>query len=85
MNFGNHPAYRRFSEREDKTMTNQLMKPIGVREIPGSVHCPLCTHNVPAQVLVSRKSVFSKAGQKCPRCNSSLDAAYVMDIDRAAA
>ena len=66
-------------------MTNPLVKPIGVREISGSVHCPLCTHNVPAQVLISPKAVFSKPGQKCPRCNSSLDAAFVMNIDRAAA
>jgi uncharacterized protein (UPF0212 family) len=54
------------------------------RELKGSVHCPLCTHTVPAQVLSSAKGSRVLPGQKCPRCSSSLDAAFVLRIERAA-
>jgi hypothetical protein len=55
-----------------------------VREVKGAVHCPLCTHTVPANVLVSARGTRVVPGQKCPRCSSSLDAGYVLRVDRAA-
>lgn len=55
-----------------------------VAEVTTSVHCPICTHTVEARVITTRKRSFVKPGQKCPRCNSSLDAAYVLHYDRAA-
>jgi hypothetical protein len=48
------------------------------------VHCPICTHTVPAQVEVAARKVRITEGQKCPRCHSSLDAAAVVFIRQAA-
>ncbi|MBL8292206.1 MAG: hypothetical protein JNN08_10240 [Bryobacterales bacterium] len=65
-------------------MTTVVKKPETRREMNGIVHCPLCTHRVPATVLVDRRSAIVKPGQKCARCNSSLDAGYVLQLQRAA-
>jgi endogenous inhibitor of DNA gyrase (YacG/DUF329 family) len=48
------------------------------------VHCPICTHTVPAQVETVAKRVVIAKGQKCPRCQSSLDAAAIVYIRQAA-
>jgi len=48
------------------------------------VHCPMCTHAVPAEVEHVKKRMIVKAGQKCPRCASSLDAAAVLYLLHAA-
>jgi hypothetical protein len=61
----------------------QFNKP-AVREMKGSVHCPLCTHTVPATIIANSRGTRVMPGQKCPRCSSSLDAGYVLRIDRAA-
>ena len=53
-------------------------------EYAASVHCPICTHTVHASVQAQGRTVRVKPGQKCPRCASSLDAAYVLRFDRAA-
>jgi len=53
-------------------------------EIDGEVYCPLCTHTVPGKVIVGPGKLRVVAGQKCPRCSSSLDAGYVFRTDRAA-
>lgn len=50
----------------------------------GAVHCPICTHTVSAEVVHAGKRVVVKPGQKCPRCSSTLDAAYILRFDRAA-
>jgi len=48
------------------------------------VYCALCTRTVEATVAAEPNLVYRKAnlrvvpGQKCPRCHSSLDAAFVM-------
>jgi hypothetical protein len=42
------------------------------------VHCPICTHNVPARIEEVKKSIRVVPGQKCPRCQSTLDAAVVL-------
>jgi hypothetical protein len=42
------------------------------------VHCPICTHNVPANIEVIKKRMRVVPGQKCPRCHSTLDAAVVL-------
>jgi hypothetical protein len=50
----------------------------------GKVYCTLCTRTVDAEVMVQSNMVYRKAslrvvaGQKCPRCTSSLDAAFVV-------
>ncbi|MCC6586658.1 MAG: hypothetical protein IT168_08065 [Bryobacterales bacterium] len=66
------------------TMTTVTTKPEIRKEMNGTVHCPLCTHRVPATVLVGRRSAIVKPGQKCARCSSSLDAGFVLQLQRAA-
>jgi hypothetical protein len=56
----------------------------GPREARGTVYCPLCTHTVPANVLLSARGAKVVPGQKCPRCHSSLDAGYVLRLPQAA-
>ena len=62
-------------------VTANAPKPVPVR---GAVHCPSCTHNVEADMIALGRRIYVKPGQKCPRCSSSLDAAYVLRFDRAA-
>ena len=50
----------------------------------GLAHCPICTHTVPAEIDLKRKYPKVEAGQKCPRCASSLDVAVVIQIPEAA-
>jgi hypothetical protein len=52
-------------------------------EVMSAVYCPLCTHTVQATVVYGQRARVVP-GQKCPRCSSSLDAGYVLRIDRAA-
>jgi uncharacterized protein (UPF0212 family) len=68
------------AQRDNKVQ----MKTPAASEYSASVHCPICTHTVHATVLAQGRSVRVKPGQKCPRCSSSLDAAYVLRLDRAA-
>jgi hypothetical protein len=55
-----------------------------VKEAKGAVYCPMCTHTVEAMISFTPRSPRVSPGQKCARCSSSLDAAYVLRIDRAA-
>lgn len=50
----------------------------------GAVHCPMCTHNVEAEVVQTGRRMIVKPGQKCARCSGNLDAAYILRYDRAA-
>jgi len=50
----------------------------------GLVHCPICTHTVPAKVSILAKRMRVLAGQQCERCHSSLDAAAVLYLAHAA-
>jgi DNA replicative helicase MCM subunit Mcm2 (Cdc46/Mcm family) len=62
--------------------TMQTLKPAVVSK--GFVHCPICTHTVEADVISTTRSMRVKPGQKCQRCACSLDAGYVVRLDRAA-
>lgn len=48
------------------------------------VYCPICTHTVEAEVVAVGQSWSRKpqvvGGQKCGRCSTPLDAAYVLDV-----
>lgn len=55
-----------------------------VRIEKGLVHCLICTRSVEAEVIVGPRQARVRPGQKCPRCASSLDPAYVVRMDRAA-
>ena len=66
-------------------MTNQA---IPSQKLPpttaAKVYCPMCTHTVDATVEHHPKHIYVKRGQKCPRCSGSLDAGYIMYLQRAA-
>jgi transposase-like protein len=57
---------------------------INANAMKGQVHCPICTHTVPAEVDLRGKRAKVAAGQRCPRCASSLDVAVVIQIPEAA-
>ena len=46
--------------------------------------CPMCTHNVEAAVREIKSGWHTKwtprPGQKCPRCFTSLDAAFIVRL-----
>lgn len=65
-------------------MTRTMTKAPAQRELKGWVYCYICTHTVEAQVVVAGRRVEVKAGQKCPRCSSSLGAAAVVRTEEAA-
>jgi ssDNA-binding Zn-finger/Zn-ribbon topoisomerase 1 len=50
----------------------------------GQVHCPICTHTVPADIDLKGKYPRVAPGQRCPRCGSSLDVAVVVQVPEAA-
>jgi transposase-like protein len=50
----------------------------------GQVHCPICTHTVPADIEMKGKTVRVTPGQRCPRCQSSLEVAVIVQIPQAA-
>ena len=60
------------------------MKAFVEKHIFGQVHCPICTHTVPADIDLKGKSPRVAAGQKCGRCGSSLDVAVIVQIPEAA-
>lgn len=62
------------------------MKPVAGKNggLRGSVYCLICTHTVEADMIPSGRRLSVRRGQKCPRCSSSLDAAYVVMQGRAA-
>ena len=51
----------------------------------GAVFCPICTHTVPGTVLVKGRALRVKPGQRCSRCNSSLDPGVVVRLINEAA
>ncbi|MCP5118102.1 MAG: hypothetical protein GY953_45390 [bacterium] len=63
-------------------MNMRSVKPTTIET--GPVHCNSCTHTVEAEIVFNRKRPYVNPGQKCPRCSSSLDAAFVLSYDRAA-
>jgi len=60
------------------------MKVLIENHIQGLVHCPICTHTVPANIDLRGKYARVTAGQKCSRCGSSLDVAAVVQVPEAA-
>ena len=63
---------------------NPVTIQVNRKETKGWAYCPICTHTVPAQVVLAGKKRLVKPGQKCPRCNSALEAASVIQLDLAA-
>ena len=46
------------------------------------LHCPMCTHTVPGDVVRNGRALRVVRGQTCPRCRGTLDAAYVLRLDQ---
>jgi len=66
------------------TQTRQQNQPVEIRTAQGKVYCPICTHSVEVSVKTDGRRAKVIAGQKCPRCSSSIDAGIVMHILQAA-
>ena len=60
------------------------MKNLHENHTHGLAHCPMCTHTVPAEIDLKGRRARVAAGQKCPRCGSSLEVAVVIQIPEAA-
>ena len=60
------------------------MKAFAQNYTQGLAHCPICTHTVPADIDLKGMRPRVAAGQKCPRCRSSLEVAAVVQIPEAA-
>jgi hypothetical protein len=62
-----------------------MMKAVELEKtLRGQVHCPICTHNVPADVELSGRRPRVIPGQRCPRCAATLDVAAVVQLPQAA-
>jgi hypothetical protein len=60
------------------------MKALIETHMMGQVHCPICTHTVPADIDLKGKYARVAPGQRCGRCGASLDVAVVLQIPEAA-
>ncbi|HEY9139248.1 MAG TPA: hypothetical protein VIN93_00050 [Bryobacteraceae bacterium] len=60
------------------------MKALVENYAAGQVFCPICTHTVPAEVDLRGKRARVAEGQCCPRCQSSLEDAVIVQIPEAA-
>ena len=62
-----------------------MQKPIAIEtKVTGRLHCPICTHTVPAEISLKGKHIRIVSGQKCGRCRSSLDVALIVQVPQAA-
>jgi uncharacterized Zn finger protein (UPF0148 family) len=65
-------------------MESPAVKKPQVKTAEGRVHCPICTHTVPATVEFTDRRMKVVPGQKCQRCHASLDAAALLYLRQAA-
>jgi hypothetical protein len=61
-----------------------MLTKVMVQRFKGQVHCPICTHNVEAEIEQIARKIRVSPGQKCPRCLSTLDVAAVIEVREAA-
>ena len=68
-----------------QSVTSTVEKPRrALQHSDGAVYCPMCTHTVRATVILNNRVTRVAPGQRCPRCSASLDAGYVIEVNRAA-
>jgi hypothetical protein len=60
------------------------MKAPVVSHTSGLVYCPICTRTVPAELDLRGRRAKVAAGERCPRCQSSLEVAAIVQIPEAA-
>ena len=67
-----------------KHWEDQVATVTDVKALRARVYCPICTHTVEADVVELSPNRPGKMrvleGQKCRRCSTVLDAAYVLDL-----
>jgi hypothetical protein len=61
-----------------------VMKTFAENHTLGQVFCPICTHTVPAELDLRGKRARVVVGERCPRCQSSLEVAVIVQIPEAA-
>ena len=61
-----------------------VMKALVERHALGQVYCLICTHTVPAELDLRGERARVAVGQRCPRCQSSLEVAVIVQIPEAA-
>ena len=61
-----------------------LMNILVEKHSQGIVHCPICTHVVPADIDLRGRRPRVVPGQKCSRCRSTLDVAMIVQVPVAA-
>ena len=61
-----------------------VMKALVESRTSGQVFCPICTHTVPAELDLRGKRAKVAVGERCPRCQSSLEVAVIVQIPEAA-
>ena len=60
------------------------MKALMEDRTKGQVYCPICTHTVPADIDINGKAVRVAPGQRCPRCQATLNVAVIVQVPQAA-
>jgi uncharacterized protein (UPF0212 family) len=66
------------------TMITSKLEAGAGRVVRGLVHCPICTRTVEASVVLVGRRSRVQPRQRCPRCGSALDAAWVINYEQAA-
>ena len=62
-----------------------MQKPVVIEtRVSGRVHCPICTHTVPAEIALKGKHIRLVSGQRCGRCGCTLDVAVIIQVPQAA-
>jgi hypothetical protein len=78
------PSASIWVKEHEPVTQKQLSNTKAAPSTAAKVYCPMCTHTVDAIVENLPKHARVKRGQKCPRCSGSLDAGYIMYLERAA-
>lgn len=60
------------------------MKALMEDRTKGLVHCPICTHTVSADIDIKGKSIRVAPGQRCSRCQATLNVAVIVQVPQAA-
>jgi transposase-like protein len=60
------------------------MKALTEDRTKGQVYCPICTHTVPADIDIKGRSMRVVQGQRCPRCQATLNVAVIVQVPQAA-
>ena len=60
------------------------MKRLAESDTAGQVLCPICSYTVPAELDLSGTRARVVPGQRCPRCQATLEVAVIVQVPQAA-